>query len=121
MVKTLLADNQKNKQAFLKNGKIDLWKIANKDGSPENISEQISQLRFSLQDYKNELKAINPDNTRLTAQISSLLDTKDANDNPWEWHDSFLKSGIVVSVIEKLYLLKHQVKLAELEVLSLVE
>lgn len=120
LVKGLIMRQPQNKgNLFVENGKPDLWQIEFKEASIGiGIEDSLSVLKSDLNGFKDLLSKI-----KLKSNSSKLweelVNTDENSDESWEY--SFIKNKIVVSGIEKLYLLKHQVRLAEWEVMSLLE
>jgi hypothetical protein len=99
---------------ILENGKPDLWRIKFKDAPVEyEIQDSLLVLKSDIYKYKKFFGKFNFEANDLK-DLDGLIGTNDDN-------DGFIKNKITVSSIEKLYLLKHQVRIAEWEGLSKLE
>lgn len=116
VINMILLQN-KNGTLIKKDGKPDLWKIKFKDAAVDDrIIDDLSKLKLKLIDYRKVLAESNG-KKNIASQFSLPLKTNNDNKN-WEYGMIFNK--ILVSGIEQLYLLKHQVRMAEWKVLSLI-
>jgi hypothetical protein len=97
---------------ILKDGKPDLWQIKYRDADVGIwIMDDLSKLKSGIIAYKKLLAASVKGTTEVDSQIEVLLHTDGYNEYSWE--QKMIKDKILVSEIEQLYLLKHQVRLAE--------
>jgi hypothetical protein len=102
---------------LVSNGNPNLWMIENKEGGVGDwMKDSFTKLKTNIIAYKTVLSLKNIGNKDLSTQFDLLLNTGKTNDDSWE--NEFIKDKTKVSGIEKLYLLKHQVRLAEWQALS---
>jgi hypothetical protein len=115
----LLIKNQPNSKGLLysPNGKPNLMMLEYKDiPVGEWAKEKLTQLKSNIVAYAAVLSTNKPVEQEVKENLNLMLNCSNINDDSWE--NEFIKDKIIVSSIEKLYLLKHQVRLAEWQALS---
>jgi hypothetical protein len=102
---------------LVSNGKPNLWMIENKEGGVGDwMKDSFTKLKTNIITYKTVLSLKTQGNKEMVSQFDLLLNTGKTNEDTWE--NEFIKDKIIVSGIEKLVLLKHQVRMAEWQALS---
>jgi hypothetical protein len=116
-VELVKSTNKNNSKFVAADGHFNLWKISGMENSTSMNIGSLTQLKIQLNDFRQLLLTTSKNKDEgLPGYIENLLHTK--GDGEKEWEMSIFLGRNVIATIGELNLIKYNVALAELEVVS---